>query len=110
MVHELNEAEAKKNKDFVNFHTVNRKRRFGDINNDTVFPGGNAEQIFNSNRQGNMRRPVSIIPVNNNSSSEEDLELENIMNCITSLKSKEEVKDYLKKTFDTVISKKRKVY
>ena len=125
MVHEINEAEAKKNKDFVNFHSTNRKRRLDEISDSSthnlanihVRPLANRTANFSSNSNqigtgsvignafSNILRPNinRLSPVSNDLSLEEDLD--KILNDVNTLTSREEIKDYLKKTINKIASK-----
>ncbi len=102
MVHEINGAESRKNRDFVNFHTVNRKRRFDEMNSETVFSGGNVcpNPNNNNNSQNFCKRTVSFLQ----SSQVSDEEMEKILNEASLFKSREEIKEYLKKTLNNLIS------
>ena len=129
MVHELNKAEAEKNREFVNLHKENRKRRFDEMsrfsvpksgeqmtqNNLSNNIGGSFSNPFanssNSNSNINSGSPPSLIfnrrkillpNLITNYISEE--ELDKIINELTGM-SRDEAKEYLKKTISQQISK-----
>jgi len=138
MVHDLNKAEAEKNRNFVNLHKENRKRRYDDISkfslssrNDQMSSSNLSNNIGGSNNLNNQNyNPFGqqVSTQANASPSQNfifnrrkillsnlvaayctDEEIEKIINDLTPM-NREQAKDYLKKTISQLISKKENFY
>jgi hypothetical protein len=105
MIHEFNSKQAKENKEFVNLHQHNRKRRFNDINNSFNFGRNEGEGI----NQGGMVAPrrnlirPKINDMGTNTISDDDLE--KLLGEFDKMQSRNEIKDLLKSFFSNYISK-----
>jgi hypothetical protein len=108
----MNQSEIRKNKDFVNLHQESRKRRFNEI--------GNLE--FLRDRQTNMSQNITGSNLTNNITQSQtplrrkfiiarnspicnDEDVEKIISETSQLSSRQEIKDYLKRTISNMISK-----
>ena len=112
MVHEINAAEAKKNKEFVNLHQENKKRKFGDIgSNYTSSFGGGSMMSNNSmnglgsgnNIGGRIIRKVNVPSHLNPTPSDEELNA--MVLALSSVRNSDEAKDFLKGAITNLISK-----
>lgn len=86
--------EFKNNKDHVNLHETNRKRRFEDLREEESKP---------VNPNNNL--PRKIIKVSTNQCEVPDSEIETLINEVSTLTSKSEIKNYLKQKINNFINK-----
>ena len=116
MVHELNTVESNKNRDSVNFHQENKKRKFNEIGNMGVLRGVTSTESpvhtnLNNNLTGSsssninvMRRKV-LLPSSLSAYYCPDEDAEKILDDTLQMKTREDIKEYLKKTLSQLISK-----
>jgi len=103
MIHDINLHESKNNKDFVNLHQQNRKRRFDEINNSNI---STPNEISNGIMQNINEKRKFIVP--SKRSQESNLSEEDLDKLITGLdrfKNRKEMVDYLKYSISNIISK-----
>jgi hypothetical protein len=117
MVHEMNRNESVVNKDFVNLHSQNRKRRFNEINTPIHIQSNQInhnQRQLTSNQIINRENKTEIIQdrktfqfVKNNKINEtlNNNELERILIQLEKLKSRDDVKEYLKSFILQLIKK-----
>ncbi len=121
-------AEKKNDKDFVNLHQTERKRKFRDLQNSTMSFGVKSEentpQISTQNSLENSRNyffssnsetgrkllniksaKPKFVQNNFTGSSLSDLELEKLINEVSVLNSRDEIKYYLRQKISNLISK-----
>ena len=124
-------AEKKNDKDFVNLHQTDRKRKFRDLQNSTTeTTNGNFNSVFNQNYHENFKTPKNLYlntnlagdsgrkilslkspksQVSSNSTSSScllsDGELEKLINDVSVMSSREEIKEYLRGKISNSISK-----
>jgi hypothetical protein len=125
---EMKLAEKKNDKDFVNLHQTERKRKFRDLQNSTMSFGVKSEentpQISTQNSLENSRNyffssnsetgrkllniksaKPKFVQNNFTGSSLSDLELEKLINEVSVLNSRDEIKYYLRQKISNLISK-----
>ena len=111
-------AEKQNDKDFVNLHQTDRKRKFRDLQNSTLTlerKSENINSVFTQNQKPagintsitgdtgrkilSIKSPKSLFTSSSTSStacSLSDEELENIIREVSVLSSRDEIKDYLR--------------
>ncbi len=128
VIYEMKVAEKQSDKDFVNLHSTNRKRKFRDLQNSTLTSGKNSE-ISNQNSftqnnnvneneknffiQDSGRKILSIKSFKNNSNYSQnsylsDEQLEKLINEVSVLSSREEIKTYLRTKISNMITQSKK--
>lgn len=90
MAQEMNEKESSSRRDFVNLHQQNRKRRFCDISNSNNLQQNKTENLGLTIE----RKKVEVKSKNSCTSTEEDIE--KMLRGLEQMKSRDEVKSYLK--------------
>jgi hypothetical protein len=116
MVHELNTVESNKNRDSVNFHQENKKRKFNEIGNMGVLRGATSTESpvhtnLNNNLTGSSSSNINIVrrkvllPSSLSVYYCPDEDAEKILDDTLQMKTREDIKEYLKKTLSQLISK-----
>jgi len=121
-------AEKKNDKDFVNLHQTDRKRKFRDLQNSTIESTNAYNTVFNRNSDENLKNPKNSClntslavdsgrkilslkspksQLSSNSTSTSyvlsDGELEKLINDVSVMGSREEIKDYLRGKISNLI-------
>jgi hypothetical protein len=96
MIHDIKFNEINENKDFVNLHQTNRKRRFNEISTINVSQDDNINSNINRPRRIIMTSSTSLIT---------DSEAQKFIGELQS-RPKEEFKEFVKKYISGLISKK----
>jgi len=114
MVHQLREDELKKNRNFVNLHSTDRKRRFTDMINVDNMPKFEIRQnnTNNNNLNNGMidgpseptteRRTLHIVKDRKKSNLTDD-DLEKIIYTVNSFGTREESRNYLRSKFSMLL-------
>ena len=122
--------EKKKDKDFVNLHQIDRKRKFRDLQNSSETSGKNAEvpkqNSFTENiditknekilfTQESGRKILSIKSNKNNccnlkNSYLTDEELDKLINEVSVLSSRDDIKNYLRSKISNVLNQGKKYF
>lgn len=121
-------AEKKNDKDFINLHSTDRKRKFRDLQNSNISLGvksgehtqqnfsqnvieNSKNYFFNTNSESGRKilniktaKPKNI-QNNLNSSSLSDEELDKLINDVSVLNSRDEIKSYLRQKISNILSK-----
>jgi hypothetical protein len=108
----MNQSEIRKNKDFVNLHQESRKRRINEIGSLDFLrdrQSNMSQNITGSNLTNNITQPQTPLRrkfvFTRNSPVCTDEDVEKIISETSLLSSRQEIKDYLKKTISNLISK-----
>lgn len=122
--------EKKKDKDFVNLHQIDRKRKFRDLQNSSDTSGKNAEvpkqNSFTQNidttkneknffTQESERKILTIKSNKNNSNNLKnsyltDEELDKLINEVSVLRSRDDIKNYLRSKISNVLNQGKKYF
>jgi len=128
VIYEMKVEEKKKDKDFVNLHQIDRKRKFRDLQNSIQTSGKTAEvpkqnsltqniDIVDMNKNekyfythlGEDRKILSIKSNRNHSNNLKnsyltDEELEKLINEVSVLSSREDIKNYLRTKISNIVT------
>jgi hypothetical protein len=122
--------EKKKDKDFVNLHQIDRKRKFRDLQNSSDTSAKNAEipkqNSFTENIDitkneknfftGAPERKILSIKSNKNNSNIlknsylTDVELEKLINEVSVLSSRDDIKNYLRSKISNMLNQGKKYF
>jgi len=133
IIFEMKLAEKKNDKDFVNLHLTERKRKFRDLQNSSHTSGKttevtkqnsltqNIDMVVSKNEEnfftqvGEERRILSIKSNRNDSNNLKnsyltDEELEKLMNEVSVLSSREDIKNYLRVKISNIVTQCEKYF
>jgi hypothetical protein len=116
MIHDMRAEDVRKNKDFVNLHQTNRKRKFNEINSMKVDRDLNEDSNKNNNNingSGSINtniettsRKILNVKINNPTPTPilNDDELEKMLVEVGQMKSREEIKEYMRNKISNFMS------
>jgi hypothetical protein len=105
MMHEIYKEENKNNKNFVNLHAVDRRRRFNDIGNVNVLKEREEARPRGMTIEPPARKILRISQRKVVDDLIKDDEIERVLSDVGQLKTREDIKFYLKNKISEIIGK-----